>query len=205
MENSSLQELVESGVKLTPMMQQYYEIKIKHQDIMLLFRMGDFYEVFFEDAITASKVLNIAQTHRGKLGDTPIPMAGIPHHAAKVYVDRLTKAGHKVAICEQVEDPAEAKGIDKRAVTQIVSPGMPYDLDQADAKVGHEICALWKESSKSGDQYYLTTIDFTTGDFWGATYDKKENLINNLLKINPKEVISFFGQWKKDTDLLSFI
>lgn len=205
MENSSLQELVECGVKLTPMMQQYYDIKVKHQDIILLFRMGDFYEVFFEDAVTASKVLNIAQTHRGKIGETSIPMAGIPHHAAKVYVDRLTKAGHKVAICEQVEDPSEAKGIVKRAVTQIVSPGMPYDLDQADAKTGHEICALWKEDTREGDQYFLTTIDFTTGDFWGATYTKKESLINNLLKLNPKEVISFFGQWKKDTDLLSFI
>lgn len=203
--SSMLEEIVETGVKLTPMMEQYYEIKLKHRDVMLLFRMGDFYEVFFEDAINASKILNIAQTHRGKLGETPIPMAGIPHHAAKVYVDRLTKAGMKVAICEQIEDPAEAKGIVKRAVTQIVSPGMPYDLDQADSRAGHEICALWRNKNGKEIEYYLTTIDFTTGEFWGAVYQTKDALLNSLLKISPKEIISFFAQWKNDLDVSNFI
>src|SRR5687767_3318744 len=127
----TLQDLVTLGVKLTPMMEQYYQVKKLYPDNFLMFRMGDFYEMFFEDAREAARLLNISLTVRGKLGDVPIPMAGIPHHAAATYVDRISQLGKKVVICEQVENPKEAKGIVKRAVTQIVSPGMPYDLDKA--------------------------------------------------------------------------
>jgi len=132
--HTTLQDIISHGVKLTPMMEQYYNIKQNYQDHLMLFRMGDFYEVFFEDAHLTSKVLNITLTHRGKLGDFPIPMAGIPHHAANAYIDRLTSAGLKVAICEQVQDPKDAQGIVQRAVTQVVSPGIPYDLDRASSK-----------------------------------------------------------------------
>ena len=113
MSSDTLENLVKSGAKLTPMMSQYYEIKKENKDKIVLFRMGDFYEVFFEDAKELAKILNIAQTHRGKIGETPVPMAGIPHHAAANYVDRLTSVGKRVAICEQVQDPKDAVGIVK--------------------------------------------------------------------------------------------
>ena len=107
----TLQSIIDANVKLTPMLEQYYQIKKNYPDALLLFRMGDFYEVFFEDADLLSKVLNIAKTHRGKIGGIPIPMAGIPNHAANAYIDRLTGAGLKIAICEQIENPKDAVGI----------------------------------------------------------------------------------------------
>jgi DNA mismatch repair protein MutS len=138
----SIEQIASEGVKLTPMMEQYYQIKKQYPGIILFFRMGDFYEVFFEDAINTSKLLNISLTHRGKLGGYPIPMAGIPHHAAATYIDRLTQMGHKIAICEQVEDPKQAKGIVKRAVTQVASPGMPFDLDKSSKNEHSFICSV---------------------------------------------------------------
>ena len=132
-ENLDLDEIIKRGVKLTPMMEQYYQIKKEYPGILLMFRMGDFYELFFDDAKKAAKILNISLTHRGKLGGYPIPMSGIPHHAASSYVDKITSQGEKVAICEQIEDPKAAKGIVKRAVTQVVSPGMPFNLDKSES------------------------------------------------------------------------
>jgi DNA mismatch repair protein MutS len=135
----TLKRIIEEGTKLTPMMSQYAEIKKKFPDTLLLFRMGDFYEVFFEDAQKAAQLLNITLTNRGKLGDTPIPMAGIPHHAAPNYIDKITSQGFKAAICEQVEDPKASKGIVKRAVTQVASPGLPFNLDKANSSTQHFI------------------------------------------------------------------
>lgn len=194
-----LQTLVDSGVKLTPMMEQYFQIKKKYSDTLLLFRMGDFYEVFFEDAKATARILNITLTHRGKIGDTPIPMAGIPHHAAAVYIDRITNKGLKVAICEQVENPKDAVGIVKRAVTQVVSPGMPFDLEKTQ---GHDhrfmVCAY-----KNEGHYYLTALDFTTGDFQGFKHADFEGFIENLRMLAPREFITFMGQWrdKEDKDI----
>jgi DNA mismatch repair protein MutS len=190
-ESLGIKELVEKGVKLTPMMQQYYDIRKNYPDIILFFRMGDFYEVFFEDAKKTSKLLNISLTHRGKLGDYPIPMAGIPHHAAATYIDRLTNLGHKVAICEQVEDPKEAKGIVKRAVTQVVSPGMPFDLDKAE-KTEQKFIAC---AQKIDQDYYLIMIDYTTGDFFGLRLNDSEELCEKILLYSPKEFIQSLGQW----------
>ena len=115
-------------------MKQYCQIKKKYLGHILLFRMGDFYEVFFDDAHKVAKTLNIALTHRGKLRDKAIPMAGIPHHAATNYIDRLTKAGLRATICEQVQDPKEARGIVERAVTRLVSPAVPFDVGQSEGK-----------------------------------------------------------------------
>ena len=147
----TLEEIVQTGVKLTPMMDQYYNIRRQYPGILLMFRMGDFYEVFLEDAVNASRLLNISLTHRGKLGEHRIPMAGMPHHAAGTYIDRLTAMGMKVAICEQVEDPKQAKGIVKRAVTQVVSPGMPYDLDKS-SKIEHSFMASAFKSENTKPQ-----------------------------------------------------
>ncbi|CBW27456.1 putative DNA mismatch repair protein MutS [Halobacteriovorax marinus SJ] len=193
----TLNEIVEHGVKLTPMMAQFYDVKKEYADHLVLFRMGDFYEVFFDDAKKASKLLNITLTHRGKLGDFPIPMAGIPHHAAAVYIDRLSAFGLKVAICEQVEDPKEAKGIVKRAVTQVVSPGLPFDLEKADSQ-DHKFIA---SAIKLEDAYYLAAIDFTTGEFSGHKLTTIEDFLDKLRMLAPKEFICAMGDWDEVKEL----
>ncbi|HXH32479.1 MAG TPA: DNA mismatch repair protein MutS [Bacteriovoracaceae bacterium] len=188
----ALKDLVASGVKLTPMMEQYYQVKKQYPDVLLMFRMGDFYEMFFEDAREAARLLNISLTVRGKLGDIPIPMAGIPHHAAATYVDRISSLGKKVVICEQIEDPKMAKGIVKRAVTQIVSPGMPYDLDKASGSENRFLAAGYKDEKS----FILILLDYTTGDFYGLCFDSIEEFCERLLLIKPKEFISYLGQWE---------
>jgi DNA mismatch repair protein MutS len=190
-EAQTLQDLVNKGVKLTPMMEQYYQVKKQYPDILLMFRMGDFYEMFFEDAREAARILNISLTVRGKLGDYPIPMAGIPHHAASVYVDRISQQGKKVVICEQMEDPKEAKGIVKRGVTQIVSPGMPYDLDKTSAMENKFLASAYHQEQT----FHLVLLDFTTGDFFGMTFKHIEEMCEKLMLLKPKEFISYLGQW----------
>lgn len=189
----TLDSIIQSGTKLTPMMEQYYELKKQVPDLLLLFRMGDFYEVFFEDAKRTSKLLNITLTHRGKLGDFPIPMAGIPHHAANSYIDRLTSLGERVAICEQIQDPKEAKGIVKRGITQIASPGMPFDLEKADAKKNHYM--LSGAFDPKDASYSLIAIDYTTGDFFGCVYQAKDEFLEAIVALNPSEWITWLGQW----------
>lgn len=189
----TLAALVAQGVKLTPMMEQYYQVKKQYPDILLMFRMGDFYEMFFEDAREAAKILNISLTVRGKLGDVPIPMAGIPHHAAAVYVDRISQQGKKVVICEQVENPKEAKGIVKRAVTQIVSPGMPYDLDKASSSENKYLAA----GCYQNNVFTLILLDFTTGDFYGLCFKHAHEFCERLMMLRPKEFITYLGQWEK--------
>jgi DNA mismatch repair protein MutS len=192
-ESGTLAELVAQGVKLTPMMEQYYAVKKLYPDILLMFRMGDFYEMFFEDAREAARLLNISLTNRGKLGDVPIPMAGIPHHAAAVYVDRISNLGKKVVICEQLEDPKEAKGIVKRGVSQIVSPGIPYDLDKGTTSENKFIASGFVNDGI----FTLVLLDFTTGDFFGMTFKTVEEYCEKLLMIRPKEFIAYLGQWEK--------
>ncbi len=202
MSHTTLQMVLDSKVKLTPMMQQYSSIKENYSDHILLFRMGDFYEVFFEDAVQTSKLLNITLTHRGKVGDFPIPMAGIPHHAAAVYIDRLSNLGLKVAICEQVQDPKEAKGIVQRAVTQVVSPGMPFDLEKTESKDQRFMVSTYQISE---NEIYFVAIDFTTGEFSGSLLKSVEELINKLLLFAPREVITYMGQWDENDQVTSVL
>ncbi len=201
MSHTTLQMVLDAKVKLTPMMEQYSSIKENYSDHLLLFRMGDFYEVFFEDAVRASKLLNITLTHRGKVGDFPIPMAGIPHHAAAVYIDRLSNMGLKVAICEQVQDPKEAKGIVKRAVTQVVSPGMPFDLEKTEAREQRFMAATFKED----DYISFIALDFTTGEFVGSLLESEEDLINKLLMYSPREMVTYMGQWDENDKVTSVL
>jgi DNA mismatch repair protein MutS len=116
-----------SGAKHTPMMQQYLRIKSEHPQMLLFYRMGDFYELFYDDAVRASQLLDITLTKRGKSNGKPIPMAGIPHHAAEGYLARLVRRGESVAICEQIGDPAASKGPVERKVMRIVTPGTVTD------------------------------------------------------------------------------
>ena len=197
MSSATLDNLVKAGTKLTPMMSQYYEIKKNYQEHIVLFRMGDFYEVFFEDAKELARILNIALTHRGKLGDTPVPMAGIPHHAATNYIDRLTQAGERVAICEQVQDPKDAVGIVKRAVTQVVSPGLPFCLNQAKRDDNYFIGA----AIQSEEKFFLVMLDYSTGQFVGWKLNSPEELNDILTQFQPKEFLCHPGQWARSPEI----
>ena len=173
------------------MMQQYFGIKKDYPDTIVLFRMGDFYEAFFEDACEVSKILNITLTHRGKVGGFSIPMAGIPHHAAGSYIDRITESGRKAAMAEQTEDPKDAVGIVERAVAQVVSPGIPYDLDRADSRQRQFISS----SFIAEDGFFITAIDFTTGDFVGMVTEEKDDFLEKIRLLCPKEIITYRGQF----------
>lgn len=142
--------------ELTPLMKQYWEIKAFHKDKILMFRMGDFFEMFYDDATTAAPILGITLTQRNKKSEDNTPMCGMPHHSVAGPINKLLSAGHKVALCDQIEDPKLAKGIVKRAVTRILTPGMVYDSDQIKATESHFIC--------SQDQDSISFIDTTTGE-----------------------------------------
>lgn len=165
--------------------------------------MGDFYEIFFEDAEFSSKILNITLTYRGKLGTQNIPMAGIPYHAAGNYIDKLTVRGHKVALCDQVESSEEASGIVQRAVTRIVSPAIPYNIDKIRERDSHFIMSAYEMNGT----YYLIQLDFTIGSFLGQKFETTEDFLDHIQKIGPKEFISHEGQWDslgELTDLLKY-
>ncbi|MBE0596375.1 MAG: DNA mismatch repair protein MutS, partial [Desulfuromonadales bacterium] len=125
----------------TPMMRQYLEIKARHPDAILFFRLGDFYEMFMEDAVTASRVLDITLTARNKGAQDEIPLCGIPYHSCQPYIARLVENGFKVAICEQVEDPKAAKGIVRREVVRVITPGLVVDTDTLRPKENNYLVA----------------------------------------------------------------
>jgi len=173
--------------KLTPAMKQYLEIKSEYPDCILLFRMGDFYELFYEDAIVASKVLDIVLTSR----DKEIPMAGFPHHAIESYVIRLIKEGFKVAICEQLEDPSKAKGIVKRGVVRVITPGLVTELSFVSPEENNFIAVLKGNS--------VVWADITTGEVKAKIFQDEFELSEALKKISPKEILSdknYFPEYK---------
>ena len=130
-------------VKMTPMLRQYLDIKEQHKDTILFYRMGDFYEMFFDDAVTASKVLGITLTSRSSKDDeNKVPMCGVPFHALSNYLAKMVKAGYRVALCEQTEDPKQAKGIVKREVVRIVTPGVTTDEQLLDEKCNRYVCSV---------------------------------------------------------------
>lgn len=167
----------------TPMMRQYNEIKRQHKDSLLFFRMGDFYELFFEDAKLASKVLGITLTARSK-GESAVPMAGVPHHAAETYIRRLIKAGLKVAICDQLQDPDEAKGIVDRGVTRIITPGTVTEDTLLEDKSNNYLMAILNTSNPVG----LSWIDLSTGQFEVEDI-LQERLFDEFARLNPSEVL----------------
>lgn len=132
----------------TPMMQQYLRIKTDYPDMLLFYRMGDFYELFFDDAKRASQLLDLTLTHRGQSADKPIPMAGVPYHAVENYLARLLKKGESVAICEQIGDPATSKGPVERQVTRIITPGTVTDEALLDARKDNILLAIHTQKQK---------------------------------------------------------
>jgi DNA mismatch repair protein MutS len=172
--------------KLTPMMLQYMEIKDKYEDVILLYRLGDFYEMFFEDGITASRELEIALTGRNAGLEDRIPMCGIPYHAVNNYIDKLLEKGYKVAICEQTEDPKLAKGLVKRDVTQVISKGTIMDANSLDEKDNNYIGNIIDFNHAYGISY----ADITTGEFNTLLLEHNDNnLISEVLSIGLKEVV----------------
>ena len=158
----------------TPMMQQYLKIKAEYDDCLLFFRLGDFYELFFDDAKEASNVLEITLTSREGGKEQRVPMCGVPYHSADSYIARLIQKGYKIAVCEQVEDPAHAKGVVRREVVQVITPGTVMDDHMLDEKRNNYLVAV----CKSGTQYGLAAADISTGEFRyttlsgpGAVYD----------------------------------
>ncbi len=175
--------------KLTPAMKQYLDIKERYMDAIIFFRMGDFYEMFFEDAELASRLLGITLTSRDRGKENGIPMCGVPYHSAAGYVSRLVKEGHKVAICEQVEDPKTAKGIVKREVVRVVTPGIALDENLLDSKSNNFIAAI----SLGGNSVGMAYMDVTTGDFRLAEFHDIESLLEEINKIEPSELILHEG------------
>ena len=180
--------------KLTPMLQQYLEIKQQHDNAILFYRMGDFYEMFFDDAVKASKILGITLTSRNKKSDAAqVPMCGIPYHAAQTYLSKLIKAGCRVAICEQTEDPAQAKGIVKREVVRIVSPGVVTDDHLLDDKDNNYICALSYKDIGPQRIYGLSFLDVSTGEFLVGEYkssaENAEKVLDQLTRLTPSELL----------------
>ena len=186
----------------TPLMKQYKEIKSNFEDSILFFRLGDFYEMFFEDAVKASRELGLTLTSRNKEKNVDIPLAGVPFHSADSYITKLVSKGYKVAICEQTEDPKMAKGIVKREVVKIITPGTVVDVEALDAKSNNYLMSILKIENKLGIAY----IDITTGEFKVTEVEKDDDfvkLFNELNKIEPKEVLvteDFYGEIKEKLD-----
>ena len=168
----------------TPMLKQYLEIKKEYPDSILFFRLGDFYEMFFEDARIASKVLGIALTSRNKSENDPVPLCGVPHHSAEPYLAKLLSGGHKVAVCEQVEDPKEAKGVVKRKVVRVLTPGAIIDSEKIPSKENNYLAAVVMGESACA----LACTDISTGEFRVSSFDSADELVGELSNLNPKEL-----------------
>lgn len=175
-----------TDAKLTPMLRQFLEVKEAHPDKLILFRMGDFYETFYEDAHTAAKILNITLTSRDKSSENPVPLAGFPYHALDNYLDKLIQAGLKVAICEQTEDPKKAVGLVRREVVEIITPGTVLDHSLISGSANNFLSAVYFEDEKR--KIGLANLDLSTGEFT-FTELPKEELVNEILRLQPAEII----------------
>ncbi|WP_461225056.1 DNA mismatch repair protein MutS [Lacticaseibacillus suihuaensis] len=182
----------------TPMMQQYQAIKDQYPDAFLFYRIGDFYELFYDDAIRGSQLLELTLTARNKSATDPIPMCGVPHHAAQSYVDILVDQGYKVAICEQMEDPKKAVGMVKREVIQLVTPGTKMDIKPGAAKANNYLAAVVPAAGKYG----LAYADLTTGELKVTTLANRFTLQNELAALNSREVVVPTELSEADTKLL---
>ncbi len=186
-----------SDADASPLMRQYREIKRGYPDAILLFRVGDFYEMFYEDAQVASKLLSIALTSRDKTSATPIPLCGVPYHAAQGYIAKLLKAGRTVALCEQVEDPKLAKGLVRREVVRLYTPGTLVDTEFLSPGESHFLVAVafsdaMASSAKGQSVIGLACLDVSTGEFWMTEFQGAQaetQLMDELARLEPREVL----------------
>ena len=190
--------------ELTPMKRQYYDIKSQHEDCLLFFRLGDFYEMFDDDAVTASKELDLALTtrDRGKPAEEQTPMCGVPYHSAEAYIGRLIAKGYKIAICEQLEDPALAKGLVTRDVIRIISPGTVTDSSMLEENRSNYIAAVYLDAGAGA----VCFADITTGEFCVSGFDKlaSAHVMNELARFAPREAVLSAGA-AENRDICDFL
>jgi len=188
---------------VTPMVKQYTKIKQEHPDHILFFRLGDFYEMFNEDAKTASKILDIALTRKRVGKNKYLPLAGIPYHSAENYIAKLIKSGYKVAICEQVEDPKLAKDVVKREVVRVISPGTVVESNILEEKSNNYLISIYRENGVWG----LVSLEFSTGAFLATEFNSlnaTKEMLNELYRISPSELL-LPNELKANTDILKQI
>lgn len=188
--------------ELSPMMQQYFEVKKNYQDVILFFRLGDFYEMFFDDAKTASKELDLVLTGRDCGQEEKAPMCGVPFHSADNYIAKLVSRGYKVAICEQMEDPSTVKGIVKRDVIRVITPGTVIESNILEDGVNNYLCSICRHMNETG----ICFADVSTGEFHITVVsgdDQQEKIINQLSTYSPKEIIVNSDAYQFD-DVLNF-
>ncbi|MFW5931801.1 MAG: DNA mismatch repair protein MutS [Desulfohalobiaceae bacterium] len=173
--------------KLTPMLKQYLGIKESYPDALLFFRMGDFYELFFQDAEVTARELQIALTSRGQSQEDRVPMCGVPYHSVHEYLSQLLEKRYKIAICDQVEDPAQAKGLVKREVTRVLTPGTVLEENSLQAKSNNFLAAVY--ASSKGKECALAWVDHSTGEWTGMQSEGPSEIRQWLLKLEPKEII----------------
>ncbi len=173
--------------KITPMLKQYFEIKKDYPDAILFFRMGDFYEMFFEDARIAAPILEVVLTCRDKSQENPIPLCGVPYHAKDNYAAKLLRKGFKVAICEQVEDPALAKGIVRREVTHVLTPATALEIETIDTELNNFVVSIYRTGSKIA----MASIDLSVSDFEVRCFDSRgmDSFLNEFYRKLPREII----------------
>ncbi|KEY91102.1 DNA mismatch repair protein [Candidatus Photodesmus blepharus] len=176
---------MQNDQKHTPMIQQYLKLKAEHSEILLFYRMGDFYELFYDDAKLASQLLDISLTHRGKSAGKPVPMAGIPFHSLENYLAKLIQLGESAAICEQVGDPHTNKGPVERRVVQIITPGTVTDEVLLPEKIDNLIAAIYHCKGKFG----YSTLDITSGRFQLTEIETEEVMASELLRTSPRELL----------------
>lgn len=180
--------MIENKEKYSPMMQKYLETKEQYKDCILFYRLGDFYEMFFDDAIIAARELEITLTGKDCGQEERAPMAGVPHHAAEMYISRLIAKGYKVAICEQLEDPKEAKGIVKRGVIRVVTPGTLVDSNMLEERKNNFIMSIYK----AGIYFGISVCDISTGEFYAAEIKDNNNfpqLLDEIARYSPSELV----------------
>lgn len=167
-------------------MRQYLEVKSRYADALLFFRLGDFYEMFYDDAVYVARALGLTLTSRDKGKEDAVPMCGVPHHAASGYIAKLTELGHRVALCEQLEDPRSVKGIVKRDVVRVITPGVIIDENTLDPRTPNFVAAV---AGDPRDGYAVAFADVTTGDFRGTWVQSREALVDELARIEPNELV----------------
>lgn len=176
---------IPAGIKLTPMMKQYVAAKAKYPEALLFFRMGDFYEMFFEDAEMGGRYLDLTVTSRDKKSSVPAPMSGFPHHQLGAYLAKALAAGLKVAVCDQLADPTQAKGIVPRGVTRVVTPGVVLDAESLEARANNFLVAI----ARAGDAFAVAALDASTGEFQVTELVGASALRCELSRLEPREVV----------------
>jgi DNA mismatch repair protein MutS len=181
-------------------MRQYLDVKARYPDAIVFFRLGDFYEMFYEDAVYVAKALGLTLTTRDKGKEDPVPMCGVPHHAVRAYLAKLTDLGHRVALCEQLEDPKLARGIVKRDVIRVVTPGVNLDEESLDPRVPSFVAAVAGDARRG---YGLAFLDVTTGDFHATEAPTTDALVDELARADPRELV--LGRGSADGDLAALL